>query len=101
MIRTDCNSVYAQFICLQNLVYNLTVAETEFNGQYKERGGKERYYVTRHALSHQLDRFGFGLGAIQDVLKHGDRSTTEVYIQRMRARRFDEELISALERTLA
>jgi len=57
-------------------------------------------HVARHALSHQLDRFGFDLGAIQDVLKHGDRSTTEVYIQRMRAGRFDEDLISALERSI-
>jgi site-specific recombinase XerD len=56
-------------------------------------------HVARHALSHQLDRTGFDLGAIQDVLKHGDRSTTEVYIRRMRAGRFDEKLISALERS--
>ena len=56
-------------------------------------------HVARHALSHQLDRFGFDLGAIQDLLKHGDRSTTEVYIQRMRAGRFDDDLISALERS--
>jgi len=56
-------------------------------------------HVARHALSHQLDRFGFDLGKIQDVLRHGDRSTTEVYIQRMRAGRFDEDLISVLERS--
>ena len=56
-------------------------------------------HVARHALSHHLDRHGFDLGAIQDVLKHGDRSTTEVYIQRMRAGRFDEKLVSALERS--
>jgi len=56
-------------------------------------------HVARHALSHQLDRFGFDLGKIQDVLRHGDRSTTEVYIQRMRAGRFDDDLISALERS--
>jgi len=49
-------------------------------------------------LSHHLDRHGFDLGSIQDVLKHGDRSTTEVYLQRMRAGRFDEELRAALGR---
>jgi integrase len=55
-------------------------------------------HVARHALSYHLDRHGFDLGSIQDVLKHGDRSTTEVYLQRMRAGRFDEELREALGR---
>ena len=55
-------------------------------------------HVARHALSHHLDRHGFDLGSIQEVLKHGDRSTTEVYLQRMRAGGFDDELVAALDR---
>ena len=55
-------------------------------------------HVARHALSHHLDRNGFDLGKIQDVLKHGDRSTTEVYLKRMRAGSLDDDLRMALDR---
>ena len=55
-------------------------------------------HVARHALSHHLDRHGLEMGSIQQVLNHGDRTTTEAYLKRMRSGGFDDVLVAALER---
>lgn len=53
-------------------------------------------HVARHSFGHLLDEAGWEIQAIQRLLRHSDTQTTQIYIESMRSRRYDDRLQDVL-----